>query len=204
MPAIIHAPTPVLYLYGLMDSFLHQFYLRSDAFLIFFYRLTGIPIVDYLIGTLFLSFLCVIIGELSISLALKFNKRHVDQMTEEMLEKERLSLVAYQSGDKDSYKALNKEATDVWGKNFFTMVAHSAGILWPIPFAMGWLNTRFADVSFPVAPPFSFFLKDGVGCMFSFIPMYILSRILFKYMRPYLPYFKGVQKMLDEADKASS
>ncbi len=183
---------------------MHQLYLISDAFLIFFYRLTGIPIINYLIGTFVLSFLCVIIGELSISLALKFNKRYVDQMTAEMLEKERLSLVAYKSGDKKSYKALNKEATDAWGKNFFTMVAHSAGILWPLPFAMGWLNTRFADVNFLIAPPFSIVFKEGVGCMFSFIPMYILSRILFKYMRPYLPYFNGVQKMLDEAEKSSS
>ena len=187
-----------------MDVFLHQCYLAADAFLIFFYRLTGIPIADYLIGTLVVSFLCVIVGELSISLALKFNKRYVDQMTAEMLEKERLSMVAYKAGDKASYKALNKEATDVWGKNFFTMVAHSAAILWPIPFAMGWLNTRFADVSFSIAPPFSMVFKDGVGFLFSFIPMYILSRILFKYMRPYLPYFKGVQKMLDAADKAGS
>ena len=189
---------------GVMDHFLHRIYLFCDAFLIFFYRMTGTPIVDYMIGTLVLSFLCVIVGELSVSLALKFNKRYVDQMTAEMLEKERLSMVAYQSGDKQSYKALNKEATDVWGKNFFTMVAHSAGILWPIPFAMGWMNTRFADVSFLIAQPFAYFFKDGVSCMFSFIPLYILSRILFKYMRPYLPYFKGVQKMLDEAEKASS
>jgi hypothetical protein len=187
-----------------MDTFLHQIYLISDSFLIFFYRLTGIPILNFLIGTFCLAFICVIVGEFSISLGLKFNKRYVDQMTAEMLEKERLSRVAYQSGDKESYKALNKEATDVWGKNFFTMVAHSAGILWPLPFAMGWLNTRFADVDFPIAPPFSIFFKDGVGFLFSFIPMYILSRIVFKYMRPYLPYFKGVQKMLDAADRSSS
>jgi hypothetical protein len=187
-----------------MDTFLHQIYLISDGFLIFFYRMTGIPILNFLIGTFCLAFICVIVGEFSISLGLKFNKRYVDQMTAEMLEKERLSRVAYQAGDKESYKALNKEATDVWGKNFFTMVAHSAGILWPLPFAMGWLNTRFADVDFPIALPFSIFFKDGVGFLFSFIPMYILSRIVFKYMRPYLPYFKGVQKMLDAADKTPS
>ena len=112
-----------------------------------------------------------------------------------------MSIVAYQAGDKASYKALNKEATDVWGKSFFTMAAYSAGVLWPIPFAMGWLGSRFADVDFPIAAPLSLVFDKGVGYMFTFIPMYILSRILFKYMRPYLPYFKGVQKMLDAADK---
>lgn len=184
-----------------MQNILYTIYFTTDQFLIFFYRLIGIPIIDFLIGTFHLSFLCVVLGELTISLALKFNKRHVDSIASEMREKERLSIVAYQTGDRASYQALNKEATDAWGKSFFTMVGYSAGILWPIPFALGWLGSRFADVEFLVAPPFSLLFKNGVGYAFTFIPMYILCRILFKYMRPYLPYFKGVQKMLDTADK---
>ena len=183
-------------------SILTTLYLWLDAFLIFFYRMTDLPMANFLIGTFILSFLCVIIGELSVSLALKFNKPYVDRITAEMMEKERLSMVAYQAGDKASYKALNKEATDVWGKSFFTMAAYSAGILWPLPFAMGWLGSRFAEVDFPVAAPLSLLFDKGVGYMFIFIPMYILSRILFKYMRPYLPYFKNVQKMLDATDKS--
>lgn len=186
-----------------MESLLHQIYLASDAALIFFYRLTGIPIANFLVGTFCLGLLCVIAGELAVSLALKLNKPYVDQMTAEMMEKERLSMAAYQAGDRKGYKALNKAATDVWGKNFFTMVAHSAGILSPIPFALGWMNTRFADVTFLIAPPFSSVLKDGVGYTFIFIPMYILGRIVFKYMRPHLPYFRGVQKMLDAAEPSS-
>lgn len=186
-----------------MESLLHQLYLTSDSVLIFFFRTTGIPIINFLIGTFCLGLLCVIVGELAVSLALKFNKPYVDQMTAEMLEKERLSIAAYEAGDHAGYKALNKAATDAWGKNFFTMVAHSAGILWPIPFALGWLNTRFADVDFLIAPPLSSVFKDGVGYAFIFIPMYILSRIVFKYMRPHLPYFRGVQKMLDAAERSS-
>jgi hypothetical protein len=183
-----------------MDRFLYTLYLSTDQFLIIFYRMTDIPIVNFMIGTFNLAFLCVIIGELSVSLALKFNKRYVDGMTSEMTEKERLSMVAYQAGDKVSYKALNKEATDAWGKHFFTMIAYSGGILWPIPVAMGWLGSRFADVDFIVAPPLSLLFKTGVGYLFTFIPMYILCRILFKYMRPFLPYFKGVNKMLNAVD----
>jgi len=182
-----------------MESILHSLYVAVDLFLISFYRLTDTPIHNFMIGTFTLSLLCVIAGEFSVSLALKFNKRFVDQMTAEAAEKQRLSMAALHVGDKESYKALNKQATDVWGRKFFTMAAYSAGILWPLPFAMGWLGSRFADVDFPVAPPLSFLFADGVGYAFTFIPMYILSRILFKYMRPHLPYFKNVQKMLDSA-----
>ncbi len=181
-----------------MANFTTAFFYHIDGFLIFFYRLTGYSFVDYIIGTMVLAFICVIIGELCVSLAIRFNKSYLDTMSREMKEKERLSLEARQAGDADGYKALNKEATDVWGKHFFTMVAYSAGILWPLPFALGWMQTRFADVEFDLAFPLSLIFGKSVGYIFTFIPIYILCRIFFKYMRPYLPYFKGVQKVLNQ------
>ena len=184
-----------------MKHFLETYFLYyADNFLIFFYRITGHSLLDYYIGTVMLAFFCVVIGEISVSLALKFNKPYIDHLTDEMTAKERLSIVAYQAGDESGYKALNKEATDAWGKKFFTMVAYSAGILWPIPFAFGWLQYRFQDVAFPLAFPLSVLFGDTVGYTFTFIPLYILCRIIFKYMRPWLPYFKGVQKIIDQSD----
>ena len=185
-----------------MFSSLDTLVLQADSFLIAFYRITGYSLFDYFIGTMFLGFLCVVIGELSVSLAIRFNKRYLDSMSREMVEKERLSLEAHRAGDTEGYKALNKEATDVWGKHFFTMVAYSAGILWPLPFALGWMQTRFADVEFDLAFPLSLIFGKSVGYIFTFIPIYILCRIFFKYMRPYLPYFKGVQKLLSQYDTA--
>jgi len=173
---------------------------HADRFLILFYRITGHSLLDYFIGTGVLAFICVVIGEISVSLALKFNKRYVDGMTDEMNTKERLSMEAYRTGDKDSYKALNREATDAWGKHFFTMVAYSAGILWPIPVAFGWLQYRFQEVAFPLAFPLSVVFGKTVGYTFTFIPLYIFCRIIFKYMRPWLPYFRGVQKLIEASD----
>jgi hypothetical protein len=184
---------------GLFDTFA----LQADSFLITFYRITGYSLIDYFIGTMTLSFLCIVIGELSISLAIRFNRRYLDAMSKEMGEKEMLSIAAHRAGDKAGYKALNKEATDAWGKHFFTMIAYSAGILWPIPFALGWMQTRFSGVQFDLAFPLSLIFGNSVGYIFTFIPIYILCRILFKYMRPYLPYFKGVQKQLDQHDTGS-
>jgi hypothetical protein len=172
-----------------------SFYL--DGTLILLYRISGHPLVDYFIGTFLLGLICVIIGELTVSLALRFNKPYLDELTGEMLKKEALSIEAYKAGDKTSYRALNKVATDAWGKRFFTMVAYSAGMLWPIPFALGWMQTRFNAIEFQLAFPLS--LAFGtVGYTFTFIPLYILGRILFKYLRPWLPYFRGVQRRLDE------
>ncbi|MFH1350820.1 MAG: hypothetical protein ABII26_07755 [Pseudomonadota bacterium] len=181
-----------------MASFFTDLTYYADSFLILFYRITGYSFFDYLIGTTILAFLCVVIGEISVSLALRFNKRYIDALTHEMTIKERMSMEAYEAGDRASYKALNKQATDAWGKRFFTMVAYSAGILWPIPFALGWIQSRFEGVEFPLSFPLSLLFGKSVGYTFTFIPLYILVRIIFKYMRPWLPYFKGVQKQLDK------
>ena len=184
-----------------MAKFFSAFFFHIDGFLIFFYRLTGYDaFVDYILGTICLAFFCVLLGELSVSLALKFNRRYFDEMHEEMVAKEKLSMQAYKAGDTAGYKALNKEATDVWGKRFFTMVGYSAGILWPIPFALGWMQTRFSGVEFDLAFPLSLVFGKTVSYTFTFIPIYILCRILFKYMRPHLPYFKGIQKVLNAYD----
>jgi hypothetical protein len=180
-----------------MQPFLDHLAAGADTYLILLYRITPNPLLAYLTGTFLLAFLCVIVGELSVSLAIRFNRRYTDQMTEEMTRKERLSIAAYEAGDKEGYQALNKEATDAWGKRFFTMIAYSAGILWPIPFALGWMQTRFHGIDFPLAWPLSIVFGKTVGYTFTFIPLYILCRILFKYMRPWLPYFRGVQKRLD-------
>jgi hypothetical protein len=184
-----------------MRDQLDQLLYHADGFLIFFYRLTGDPFVNFIVGTLCLAFMCVLIGEVTVSLALKFNKGYFDELAADMNRKEKLSIRAYESGDMTSYRALNKEATDAWGKRFFSMMGYSAGIFWPLPFALGWMQTRFQDVQFDLAFPLSLILGQTAGYMFIFIPLYILCRIIFKYLRPNLPYFRGIQKILDHPEK---
>lgn len=181
-----------------MNDIVDNIFYHSDSFLILFYRVTGYAPIDYFIGTFVLSLICVMVGELSISLAIRFNRSYIDDLNREVDEKEALSIQAYENGDKRGYRALNKEATDAWGKKFFTMAGYSAGILWPIPLALGWMQTRFNGVEFPLVYPISILINKSMGYIFSFIPIYILSRIFFRHVRPFLPYFRGVQKLLDE------
>ena len=178
----------------MVDSF-NQFYYAIDSWIIFFYRVTGIGIVDYMIGTFCLSIIAVILGEMTISLALRFNTPYLTGLSHRMKEKETLSIQAYETGDMAGYKALNKEATDAWGKKFFAMLAHSAAILWPVPFALGWMQTRFAGIDFPISFPFSL-VMETVGYTFTFFPIYVLARIVFGKLRPHLPYFASVHRRL--------
>lgn len=176
---------------------LYNAILQLDPYLIFFFRLTDIALLDFYIGVFMLAMECVVIGEVTLSLALRFNRKHIDGLEREITHQERLSIQAYQMNDRPGYSALNKAAKDAWGKHFFTMAAYSAGMLWPAPFAMAWLNTRFQAVPFPLPIPLSWIFGESIQYPFIFIIMYILCRILFKYARPWLPYFRQVQRMLD-------
>ena len=77
-----------------MTAFFSNLNFYIDGFLIYFYRLTGHAFVDYIIGTFCLAFFCVVIGEMSVSLALKFNRRYFDEMNAEMLTKEKLQIAS--------------------------------------------------------------------------------------------------------------
>jgi hypothetical protein len=59
------------------------------------------------------------------------------------------------------------------------------------------MHTRFQAVTFELARPLAWFFGDTVSYAFVFIPLYILCRIVFGHLRPWLPYFRGVQRMLD-------
>ncbi|MGD8254300.1 MAG: hypothetical protein PVJ11_00300 [Syntrophobacterales bacterium] len=174
-----------------------------DGILIQLYRFTGVTFLDYLLGTFILALISVILGELTISLALRYNKGHVDAITDNMVKMNNLSIMALKTRDKKSYKACNDTANDAFGKYFFSMIAYSASALWPAFFSLAWMQTRFSQVEFPLVYPVDI-IVPAIGYFPTFLLCYILARILFKNLRPYLPYFSGVQKQLDAADREKS
>lgn len=175
-----------------------------DPVLIAPYRMADDAMFGFLVGTFCLCMVCVAMGELTISAAIRLNRRHIQELKREVSGKEALSFQAHAAGDIISYKALNKECNDAYGRYFFTMAAYSAGILWPVPFGLAWMQTRFVNVGFELMFPFNLVFGDQVGYPFIFIPMYILARIVFKYLRPRLPYFGRIQAMLDAQPTSSA
>jgi hypothetical protein len=167
-----------------------------DPYIIHLYRFTGIAFVDYFLGTFLLALVTVVVGELTLSLALRFNLRHIRSLEDELMKNRDLSVEAAVQGDAESYRACNDQANDAFGRYFFTMIAYSAAALWPIPFALTWMQYRFHLVEFKLAYPLSV-VWPSTGYVTTFVLLYVLARILFKNLRPYLPYFREVQKMLD-------
>ena len=70
-----------------------------DRCLIALYRTTGHTYLDYLAGTFVLALLTVMMGEWTISLALKWNRSHNQKLERELEEKHHLSLAALEAND---------------------------------------------------------------------------------------------------------
>ena len=171
-----------------------------DAFFIYFFRLPDMAILGYYLGCSVLALVCVVAGQITIAIAFFWNQRFIDRDNEEMVHMHNLSVRALLSKDKRAYTSCNKAANDAFGKVFFSQIALDISSLWPIPFAAGWLQTRFQDVAFPL--PFTLpVIGDHVGFMFTFLPIYILVYILFGLIKGHLPFFRTIVKRLEMYDE---
>jgi len=162
-----------------------------DPILITLFRLTGYPLADYFLGTFLLAFLTVLVGEFTISLVFKVNRAHLDRLNARVEKMSHLSEEALRLGDEESYKACNKEGNDAFGHLFFNKFGLSAASLWPIFFALAWMQQRFAEVGLPLP-----WVGWEINYVFFFLMCYILARIIFGRVKRNLPYFRGVHLTL--------
>ena len=158
-----------------------------DSLFITLFRLTGYPLVDYYLGTFLLAFLTVLVGEFTISIVFKVNKAHLDRLNARAEKMTHLSEEAFRLGDEKSYKAVNKEGNDAFGQLFFNKFGLSAASLWPIFFALAWMQERFSEIDLPLP-----WIGWKINYVFFFLLCYILARIVFARLKRKLPYFKGV------------
>lgn len=168
-----------------------------DPILIHLYRLTGFPLADYYLGTFLLAFLTVLVGEFTISIVFKVNKAHLDRLNAKVEKMSHLSEEALRLGDEASYKAVNKEGNDAFGHLFFNKFGLSAASLWPIFFALAWMQDRFSEIGLPI---------PGTGWEINYVAFFLLcyipARMLFGRVKPWLPYFRGVHETLMSYEQA--
>jgi hypothetical protein len=103
----------------------------------------------------------------------------------------RLSEEALNLGDEKAYRAINKEGNDAFGHLFFNKFGLSAASLWPIFFALAWMQERFAEIALPIP-----WIGWEINYFFFFLLCYILARIFFGRIKRHLPYFKSMHRML--------
>ncbi len=160
-----------------MDS-LNSFILFFDPWLIAPFRWLPSATAGYLLGVVVLALYCIVLGDLSATVVTYFNKQYLAKIQGEMDRHHNLSEKALMLGDKASYKAVNKQALDAFGHSFSLGAAIFCVSIWPMPFALAWLNLRFVDA--PMEFPFSFpFLGDTIEYFPSFLLLYIATRMVY-------------------------
>jgi hypothetical protein len=146
-----------------------------DHCLISSYRLTGHAGVDFVIGTFILAALCLLIGEGTLYLAFRFSRKHLEKQAEEAAKYQTLSMDALKAGNKEAFQAVDQLAKDSFGSSFFQQAALSGAFLWPVFFALAWMQTRFIDVEFPIpGTPWS------LGYIGVFILIYLAAYLILK------------------------
>ncbi len=129
---------------------MHPFYQVLDPFLIWCYRLTGQAWLDYVLGTFVLAAICQLLGKATMHVVLLCSGRRLAEKMEEAENYQALSIEALKAGDKGAYEAANKLAKEAFGSSFMHQLAYSGAFLWPVCFALAWMQYRFLEVEFPI------------------------------------------------------
>ena len=165
---------------------MHPFYLALDPYLIWFYRLSGHAGVDFAIGTFVLAGISLLVGEATVSLAFRFARHHIGKKTAEAEKYQNLSIDALKAGNKEAYLAINKLAKEAFGHTFFQQLTLSAAFLWPVCFALAWMQHRFLEVE--VGPPL---LPFSLGFIGVFIIIYAATFVLYKQVKKRVTVFRA-------------
>jgi hypothetical protein len=144
-----------------------------DPVLIAPYRWPSDPLVGWWLGTTILALWCILLGEATLALVHRINRRYLEKALGEMGRLQEQSIKALEAGDKTAYQGINKLANDAHGKAFFLQIAMGSSSLWPIFFAAAWLDWRFAQLT--VTPPV---WGWAAGPLPAYLVLYIFLRIL--------------------------
>ncbi|WP_051676858.1 hypothetical protein [Maridesulfovibrio frigidus] len=165
-----------------------------DTILITPYRLPVPSVAAFWIGTAALALWCTIAGEISMALVYMWNRDYYTDLNQKMTRMHNISVEAIRHQDKKIFKSANDWANEYFGKVFFSHAALFAVSLWPMAFAMGWLQERFVGISVHTIPYFEF----GLGYPFVFIISYIVVRYSFAKIRKFVPFLKRIDGMKEE------
>ena len=177
---------------------MHPVFLYLDPYLIWFYRLSGSAELNFLLGTLALAVLSLLVGEFTSFLASLLVRRHFEQVTGEAKRYQDLSMEALKAGDRPAYEAANTMANEAFGKSFFMQIALSATFVWPIFFALGWMQHRFLEVALPLP-----FIGFSLGYIGVFLILYITAYFVLKPVKRRLPYFRRLKALMDASGRSA-
>jgi len=171
-----------------------------DPVLIAPFRLFDDPLVGWWAGTLVLAFWAVLLGEFTVAVVYRVNRRPVAEQWKQTAYYHEQSLKAKQAGDESAYAGINKLANEAYGKSFFLFIAMGMASIWPAFFAAAWLNLRFGEISL--------FLPRWLGgaelsFLAPFVLLYLAVRVLFARVKRFIPFLTppAIEPLSDPGDR---
>jgi hypothetical protein len=161
-------------------------FLWLDPYLIWFFRLTDLSAVNFLIGTTAMALLALSLGKLGSAAVLAAGRRYSMRLAGEAKKYQDLSLQALQVRDRPAYEAANKLANDAFNKSFFLGVAQSGAYFWPVGLVLAWMQYRFLDIELLPIPGTGL----SIGFVGVFILVYIITMCLIKKVKQQIPRFR--------------
>jgi hypothetical protein len=177
-----------------MDS-ITAFVMFFDPWFIIPFRWFSLPQFGYVLGTVILGLQCVILGDLSATVVTYFNRSYLRKYQKEMDKSHELSEQALKMGDKESYKAVNRQALDAFGYSFSLGAAIFCVSIWPMPFMLAWMHLRFADapLELPLHLPL---LGSTIDYFPSFLLLYIVVRLIYSKLMTRFSWYTGMKARL--------
>lgn len=173
-------------------DYLTPFLLTVDPWLIAPYRWPTSATAGYLLGTLILISQCLLLGDLGATVVSYINRPHLRRFQREMENHHDLSEAALRQGDKESYKAVNRQGLEAFGSSFSLGAAIFSVSIWPLPFALAWLQMRFGDA--PLELPWHLPLIDSeIPYLTSFVLLYIGCRISYGLLMNRVPWYRRLK-----------
>jgi hypothetical protein len=159
-----------------------------DQWLIAPYRLLESATLGYVLGTSVLILQCVCLGDLAMLGVSAIHRRRLSELRTDMDRHHTLSEEALRQGDKESYKAVNKQGLEAFGYSFSLGGALFCISLVPVPFALGWMHLRFheAPIELPV-------LGISLNYFASFLLLYITIRVIYGKLVKHIPLYRRIR-----------
>ncbi|SME88296.1 hypothetical protein [Desulfovibrio gilichinskyi] len=165
-----------------------------DTILITPYRIPVPEVIAFWFGTAVVALWCTVAGEVSMSLIYLWNRKYYTDLNQKMTRMHNISIEAIRRKNKKVYKSANHWANEYFGKVFFSHAALFAVSLWPVAFALAWLQGRFGTISIHTIP----YINFGLGYPFVFILTYIVLRFCFSRIRKFIPFLGKIDKLKEE------
>lgn len=145
-------------------------FLWLDPYLIWFFRLTDLAVLNFLIGTVVMAMMTLFLGKLGSSAVLAAGLRYSTRLADEAKKYQDLSHQALKIGERSTYEAANKLANEAFNKSFFLGVAQSAAFFWPVGLVLAWMQYRFLNIELISIP--------GTGLSIGFVGVFILMYVM--------------------------